>query len=901
RAVREYRLEHDRDLRVVALHGDDDAGNLWVREADEAVLVEGRGWADAAAVERALVATAVDAVWDGTSSVDARPGLAECCARLGIRRIGAAALPQPSPPTSESHIAERTTARRIAVHAIVDGDGTAMVVGLCEDREPIESAQLTPAVDWGLRDEARQVLAGATGPGACSVMFQVGADGAWSFAGVRPGLDAGHAVTEMTTGIDLVKLQLHVADGGRFDEPVPEANGHAIAVHLHAEDAERHLPLAAGRVAMLRLPGGPGVRIDRGAAEGDIVTRSAGAAIATLTAWGRDRDEAVARLRRALAETVVVIEGGATNRGVLLDRLSTDSTTSATLEEPPDAVLAMLVAAIDCYDRELMGDHASFFAWGRRGRPQAASDISRRVELRHRGVRYLLHVSHTGPISYRIRLGDAHVDVDLRRTGQFESRLAIAGRDCRVVSSTAGTHHAVEVDGGAHHFVRDDGSIVRAPVPGVVVSVCVAPGDQVEVGDAVAVVESMKLETIVGAVTAGRVREVLVSTNAQVPAGAVLVRLEEEPDAPTASASALRLPATVPRPVGTPAERCAANVLTLSNLLLGYDIAPADARAAADDEADVYLALGADPDVLRREINLVKLFADLQVLFRMRHDLADDEERVRSPQEHFFAYLRSLDVVREGLPSRFVADLRRALAHYGVQSLDRGPSLQGALYRIFQSHQRVAMQLPVLVAVLERWLHAVEPLTDTSGDALRECLDHLVAATVHAHPVIADLAREVQYHQFDKPVLARASQAELATMEQHLAALGASADDTARADHVNALVACPQPLAPVLVGRMSKLTEAEQRVALEVMTRRYYRMRKLGGIEGVDGTESPMLHGTYDDADGIRVHVLTATGSIDDLDGMVADAALSASGTAADQTVVVDLYTWSAAPLGDAD
>ena len=92
RAVREYCLEHGRELRVIALHGDDDAGNLWVREADEAVLVASDDWADAAAIERALSAAAIDAVWDGAGSVDARPVLAGCCTRLGIRRIGAASV-----------------------------------------------------------------------------------------------------------------------------------------------------------------------------------------------------------------------------------------------------------------------------------------------------------------------------------------------------------------------------------------------------------------------------------------------------------------------------------------------------------------------------------------------------------------------------------------------------------------------------------------------------------------------------------------------------------------------------------------------------------------------------------------------------------------------------------------
>jgi acetyl/propionyl-CoA carboxylase alpha subunit/acetyl-CoA carboxylase carboxyltransferase component len=903
RAVREYRLEQGHDLRVVALHGADEADNLWVREADEAILIEGRGWADAVAVERALLAAAVDAVWDGAGSVDTRPALAGCCARLGIRRIGATAVPPRPTEMSESCSAAEATARRLALHAVVDGDGTAVILGLCEGTAPIESAQLTPAVDRSLREEARQVLAGAIGSGACSVMFVVGADGAWSFVGVRPGIGAEHAVTEMTTGLDLVKLQLHVADGGRLDIPAAEPTGHAIAVRLHAEDAERHLPLSAGRVALLRLPGGPGIRLDRCAAEGDSVTRDAGSGIATLTAWGRNRSEAVVRLRRALAETVVVIEGGASNRGVLLDRFSPGSADTATAAEgePPRAVLALLVAAIECYDSELMGAHASFFAWGRRGRPQAASDISRRVELRHGGSRYVLDVSRTGPIRYRVCLGDAHVDVDLRRAGRFESRMSIGGRDVRVVSSTMGAHLDVEVDGSAHLFVRDDGSTVRAPVPGVVVSVCVAPGDQLGVGDAVAVVESMKLETVVAAATAGRVRQVLVSANEQVPAGAVLVRLEAHTDAPAVSGTALRLPADAPRPTGTPAERCDANILTLSNLLLGYDVDPADALAAVADEADVYLALGADPDVLRREINLVTLFADLQALFRSRHDFADDSIRGRSPQEHFFAYLRSLDADREALPGQFVADLRRALAHYRVQSLEPGPALQGALFRIFQSQQRVAIQLPVVVAVLERWLHAVEPLTDTSGDALRQCLDHLIAATVHSFPVIADLARDVQYHNFDEPVLAVTRKFELAAMEQHLAALRVNREEVARTGHVSALVDCPQPLAPVLLGRMSGVGEEEQRVALEVMTRRYYRMRALGDLEAVADSGHPMLHGTYDDADGVVVNVITTTGSVDDLGRMVEGAAVAASDIPTDEAVVLDLYAWSAGPFGDAD
>ena len=85
-------------------------------------------------------------------------------------------------------------------------------------------------------------------------------------------------------------------------------------------------------------------------------------------------------------------------------------------------------------------------------------------------------------------------------------------------------------------------------------------------------------------------------------------------------------------------------------------------------------------------------------------DEADADVQVRAPQEHLHAYLRSLDVEGEGLPASFLAALRRALGHYGVDDLERTPELEEALYWIHQSQQRVDAQIPVIVGILERWL-----------------------------------------------------------------------------------------------------------------------------------------------------------------------------------------------------
>ena len=270
-------------------------------------------------------------------------------------------------------------------------------------------------------------------------------------------------------------------------------------------------------------------------------------------------------------------------------------------------------------------------------------------------------------------------------------------------------------------------------------------------GDAVAVVESMKLETLVTAGTAGRVRDVLVSANVQVPSGAILVRLDPDSyaDTDTAVASEDRASAArlVPPLQRTPAERCDANLLTLSNLLWGTTSIAADALAAVDDQADVCVALEPDPDLLQREIALVTLFSDLPRAVPEPSPRRRAGSPVRSPEEHFFAYLRSLDTDREGLPAQFVADLRRAARALRRRIAHAEPDAAG----------RPLLDLPVAAAgrgpAAGRRLGAravaarrSDSPTATGDDALRECLDHLIAATVHRHPVIADLAREVRFH-----------------------------------------------------------------------------------------------------------------------------------------------------------
>ena len=131
-------------------------------------------------------------------------------------------------------------------------------------------------------------------------------------------LQVEHPITEASTGLDLVKLQILVADGHRLEGDPPPVFGHSIEARLNAEDADNGFAPSPGKVELLTLPTGPGIRVDTGIATGDVISPDYDSMVAKIIAWGRDRPEALARLRVALRDTTVVVKGGTTTKSFLL-------------------------------------------------------------------------------------------------------------------------------------------------------------------------------------------------------------------------------------------------------------------------------------------------------------------------------------------------------------------------------------------------------------------------------------------------------------------------------------------------------------------------------------------------------------------------------------------------------
>ncbi len=944
-------------LRTIALYTAVDRHAMFVREADEAVLIGPEDpdqtfgatpYLDHVELERALRAARADAVWPGWGFVSESADFAELCQKLDIvfvgpspavmRRLGdkieakrlaekvgvplaawsggpvadlaaaqehAATIGYPlmvkataggggrgirrvEAPEELAEAFERASSeaartvgdatvfleraisggRHVEVQVVADATGDVWTLGIRDcsvqrrNQKVIEesaSTALDAEQEKLLRTSAAELAraAGYVNAGTVEFLYEP-TERLLSFLEVNTRLQVEHPVTEATTGVDIVKLQLHVAAGGALVDVAPEAppaRGHAIEARLTAEDPEQGFAPAPGRIEHLALPTGPGIRVDTGVAAGDVIPPQYDSMIAKVIAWGRDRPEARARLSRALRQTAVVIDGGTTNKAFLLDLLDRPEIVSgetgttwldalmASGYTPPRRLdVALLATAVEAQDAHVARQRERLFASAERGRPEVGHETWYQVDVRAAGASYRLRMAQSRGSRYHIELDGQVTDVDTERTGRFERRLVVGGTTFAVLAAPQGADYLVEVDGAVHRISGGEAGLVRAPAPAMVVSVPVAVGDLVEAGDVVAVVESMKLETALRAPVSGRVRDVLVASNTQVEGGTKIVRLEPDANGAVAGGERSDLSAFTPPPTdeGDSAGVAADTLTSLRFLVLGYDIDERDAHPllAALTAAREALAPD-DAAVLAGEISIFRIFADLCALSRNRRGPEDESQQIdpageqaRNPQEYLHAYLRSRDADAEGLPESFRTKLRHALAHYGVSDLEPSDALSSALYRMYLAHRRAAAQVPVLAELLQWRLRHPDSLPPAAREDYQRVLDQLITATQLRHPVVGGLARRVRYTCFDAPLIAAERAARQDQVRVELDRL--SADPATRAAQIDTIVSATEPILGVFGAR-------HHAAMLEVMTRRYYRVRTLSDVRLHDRDGRPLL------------------------------------------------------------
>jgi acetyl-CoA carboxylase biotin carboxylase subunit len=224
-------------------------------------------------------------------------------------------------------------ARHVEIQVLADGQGGVLTLGERECSiqrrhqklvEESPSAALTPERREEMEAAAQRACLATGYRNAGTLEFLLGPDGDFFFIELNARLQVEHPVSELVTGIDIVHEQLRIAAG----EPLASTgraprSGHAIEIRINAEDPEQDFTPSPGRIERLRVPGGPGVRLDTDVETGSTIPPNYDSLIAKLVVWAPNRPAAIARGLRALGE--LEVEGVATTRNFAIDVLRSEA------------------------------------------------------------------------------------------------------------------------------------------------------------------------------------------------------------------------------------------------------------------------------------------------------------------------------------------------------------------------------------------------------------------------------------------------------------------------------------------------------------------------------------------------------------------------------------------------
>ncbi|MER0079676.1 acetyl/propionyl/methylcrotonyl-CoA carboxylase subunit alpha [Corynebacterium sp. KPL2830] len=375
-------------------------------------------------------------------------------------------------------------ARHVEAQVLADKHGSVVVVGTRDCslqrrfQKLVEEAPapfLSDEQRTSIHESAKRICREADYCGAGTVEYLVGADGLISFLEVNTRLQVEHPVSEETTGLDLVREQFRIAQGEKLslgEDPAPR--GHAFEFRINGEDAAAGFMPAPGTIVKYSEPAGPGVRVDSGVVEGSVIGGQFDSMLAKLIVWGPDRETALRRSARALAEYQV--EGLPTvlpfDRAIVADP-------AFTAENGSFDVYTKWIE--EAWDNQLPPHEDSTDAEA--GSPEASQ-------------------VHTVEIDGR------RIEVALPAT------FGITGARKRKKRKGAGAKAAVS------------GDAVTAPMQGTVIKVNVEEGQEVEEGDIVMVLEAMKMENPVKAHKSGIVTGLAVEAGASTTKGAQLLEIK---------------------------------------------------------------------------------------------------------------------------------------------------------------------------------------------------------------------------------------------------------------------------------------------------------------------------------------------------------------------------------------
>lgn len=383
--------------------------------------------------------------------------------------------------------------RHVETQCLADAYGNVVVVSTRDcslqrrNQKLVEEAPapfLTEEQNKRLYESSKAILkeAGYLGAGTCE--FLVGQDGTISFLEVNTRLQVEHCVSEEVTGIDLVREQFRLARGEKLGYDDPEVRGHSIEFRITGEDPGRNFMPAPGTITTLKNPTGPGVRIDSGVEQGDVISGNFDSMLSKLIVTGASREQALQRSRRALEE--MVVEGIPT---VIPFDLAVVSDPAFAPTEGPFTV------------------HTRWIETGFVNNIPAWSGAAAMADGEEAGERQRVIVE----------VGGKRLEVVLPASLGSVSSASASAKPAKAKKRSR--------SGGA--AAAASGNALSSPMQGTIVKVAVNEGDVVAEGDLVVVLEAMKMEQPLTAHRSGIITGLAAIQGETVSAGAIIATIED--------------------------------------------------------------------------------------------------------------------------------------------------------------------------------------------------------------------------------------------------------------------------------------------------------------------------------------------------------------------------------------
>ncbi len=425
------------------------------------------------------------------------------------------------------------------------------------EEAPAPGMSETRRAEMGAAAVAAAKAVGYVGAGTVEFIAEELDDGdlRFYFMEMNTRLQVEHPVTEAITGLDLVEWQLRVAAGERLPKAQHELaiHGHAIEARICAENPDANFLPATGTLQVARWPVHVAFqrdellpRVDSGFSEGDAISPYYDSMIAKLIVWGADRAQALARLDAALRDThlmglstnVAFLRRVVTSRAFAtadLDTALIERERAALFEAPPLAV-EWVAAGVVAHELALEATREDADPWSRRDGWRLHGGAQRRFELELQGRAQTVQVERLHGGGMVLQIGSERWPLAARALGDARHEVLLAERRVTLTVYAQGERYAVFAAGGSALVTEVDplahagdhaaeGGRLTAPMPGKVVAFLAKAGEAVRRGQALAVMEAMKMEHTLSAPRDGVVDELLYAVGDQVAEGGELLRL----------------------------------------------------------------------------------------------------------------------------------------------------------------------------------------------------------------------------------------------------------------------------------------------------------------------------------------------------------------------------------------